>query len=61
MANKSMNVSAWQRKVADGANEDFLRESVRMMAQGLMELEVGDMTGAPYGQRRWARGRGFPS
>jgi len=51
MAKESMNVSEWLRKVADGADEDFLREAVRMMAQGLMELEVSDMTGAAYGQR----------
>ncbi len=36
---------------ADGADVDFLREGVRVLAQALMEVEVTDLIGAEHGER----------
>ena len=48
MTNDMMNVQALVGKTADG---DFLREMIGFAAQRLMELEVGGLTGAAYGEK----------
>lgn len=45
---RAMNVQALLGKSADA---DFLREMIGFAAQRLMELEVGGLTGAPYGEK----------
>ena len=35
----------------DDAGVDFLREGVRVLAQALMEVEVGNQIGAAHGER----------
>ena len=48
MTNDMMDVQALVGKTADG---DFLREMIGFAAQRLMELEVGGLTGAAYGEK----------
>ena len=51
MADDSMSLLETLRKLSAGGDADFLREGVRMLAQQLMEAEVGELTGAPKGVR----------
>jgi transposase-like protein len=48
MTKEEMNLQALVGKTADG---DFLREMIGFAAQRLMELEVGGLTGAAYGEK----------
>jgi len=48
MTDDSMNVQALLGKSADA---DFLREMIGFAAQRLMDLEVGGLTGAAYGEK----------
>ena len=48
MTNDKMHLHALVGKTADG---DFLRDMIGFAAQRLMELEVGDLTGAAYGDK----------
>ena len=48
MTKDEMNLQALVGKTADG---DFLREMIGFAAQRLMELEVGGLTGAAYGEK----------
>jgi transposase-like protein len=48
MTNDMMDVQALVGKTADG---DFLREMIGFAAQRLMDLEVGGLTGAAYGEK----------
>jgi transposase-like protein len=48
MTDDTMNVQALLGKSADA---DFLREMIGFAAQRLMELEVGGLTGAGYGEK----------
>lgn len=48
MTNDKMDLHALVGKTADG---DFLRDMIGFAAQRLMELEVGDLTGAAYGDK----------
>ena len=48
MTNEKMDLHALVGKTADG---DFLREMIGFAAQRLMELEVGVLTGAAYGEK----------
>jgi putative transposase len=48
MTNDMMDVQALVGKTADG---DFLRDMIGFAAQRLMELEVGGLTGAAYGEK----------
>ena len=46
----SMDLMELLRKMAPGADVDFLREGVRVLAQAVMEAEVAGMTGAALGE-----------
>jgi putative transposase len=48
MTDETMNLQALLGKSADA---DFLREMIGFAAQRLMELEVGGLTGASYGEK----------
>ncbi len=48
MTDDSMNVQALLGKTADA---DFLREMIGFAAQRLMDLEIGGLTGAAYGEK----------
>jgi putative transposase len=50
MAVTTMELLELLRK-ADGADVDFLREGVRVLAQALMDAEVSAQIGAEHGQR----------
>jgi transposase-like protein len=52
MTDDTMNVQALLGKSADS---DFLREMIGFAAQRLMELEVGGLTGAAYGEKNTER------
>jgi putative transposase len=52
MTEDTMNVQALLGKSADA---DFLREMIGFAAQRLMELEVGGLTGAAYGEKSTER------
>jgi putative transposase len=48
---KSMTVEQVVREVMAGEHADVLRESVRLVVQELMELEVSELIGAEFGER----------
>ena len=48
MTDDTMNLQALLGKSADA---DFLREMIGFAAQRLMDLEVGGLTGAGYGEK----------
>jgi transposase-like protein len=48
---KSMTVEQVARQVLAGEHADVLRESVRLVCQELMELEVSELIGASHGER----------
>jgi transposase-like protein len=52
MTDETMNLQALLGKSADA---DFLREMIGFAAQRLMELEVGGLTGAAYGEKSTER------
>ena len=51
MATDRMGVLELLRKAGAEGDLDFLREGVRVLAQGLMEAEVTELTGVPHGER----------
>jgi transposase-like protein len=51
MAEDRMALLDTLRNTLAGGDPDFLRESVRVMAQAVMEAEVTEMTGVPKGAR----------
>src|SRR5215204_4175376 len=52
MTDEMMNLRAFVEKTPDA---DLLREMIGFAAQRLMELEVGSLTGAGYGEKRAER------
>jgi putative transposase len=48
---KSMTIEQVAREVMAGEHADVLRESVRLVVQELMELEVSELIGAELGER----------
>jgi putative transposase len=48
---KSMTVKQVAREVLADEHADVLRESVRLVVQELMELEVSELIGAAHGER----------
>ena len=46
-----MTIEQVVREVMDGEHADVLRESVRLVVQELMELEVSELIGAAHGER----------
>ena len=48
MTDEMMSLRALIEKAPDA---DFLREMIGFAAQRLMELEVGELTGAAYGEK----------
>ncbi len=51
MATDRMGVLELLRKAGAEGDVDFLREGVRLLAEGLMEAEVTELTGVPHGER----------
>ncbi len=51
MADDRMALIETLRKATAGADVDVLREGVRILAQGIMEAEVSELTGVPHGER----------
>lgn len=51
MAEDRMAVVDTVRKALAEGDADFLREGVRVLAQAVMEAEVGELTGVPRGER----------
>jgi putative transposase len=51
MADDSMAVLDSVRKAIEEGDGDFLREAVHLLAQGVMEAEVTELTGVPKGER----------
>jgi putative transposase len=51
MADDSMAVLESVRKAIEEGDSDFLREAVHLLAQGVMEAEVTELTGVPKGAR----------
>jgi putative transposase len=51
MADDSMALLDSVRKAIEDGDGDFLREAVHLLAQGVMEAEVTELTGAPKGVR----------
>jgi len=51
MADDSMAVLDSVRKAIEDGDGDFLREAVHLLAQGVMEAEVTELTGVPKGER----------
>ena len=51
MADDSMALLDSVRKAIEEGDGDFLRETVRLLAQGVMEAEVTEITGVPKGER----------
>ena len=55
MVKESVDLLELLRKQADGADLDFLREAVAVLAQAVMEAEVAEQIGAGYGERSETR------
>jgi putative transposase len=51
VADESMSVLESVRKAIEDGDGDFLREAVHLLAQGVMEAEVTELTGVPRGER----------
>jgi hypothetical protein len=51
MADDSMALLDTLRKAMADGDVDILREGVRVLAQAIMEAEVGELTGVPKGER----------
>ena len=51
MADDSMALLDGVRKAIEEGDGDFLRETVHLLAQGVMEAEVTELTGVPKGER----------
>ena len=51
MADESMALLESVRKAIEEGDGDFLRETVHLLAQGVMEAEVTELTGVPKGER----------
>jgi len=51
MADDSMALLDSVRKAIEDGDGDFLRETVHLLAQGVMEAEVTELTGVPKGER----------
>jgi transposase-like protein len=51
MADDSMALLENVRKAIEEGDGDFLRETVHLLAQGVMEAEVTELTGVPKGER----------
>jgi putative transposase len=51
MADDSMALLENVRKAIEEGDGDFLREAVHLLAQGVMEAEVTELTGVPKGER----------
>ena len=51
MADQRMGLLELLRKAGTDGDVDFLREGVRLLAEGLMEAEVTELTGVPKGER----------
>lgn len=51
MADDSMAALESVRKAIEDGDGDFLREAVHLLAQGVMEAEVTELTGVPKGER----------
>ena len=51
MAEDRMALLETVRKVISEGDADFLRESVRVLAEAVMEAEVTEVTGVPHGER----------
>ena len=51
MADQRMGLLELLRKAGSDGDVDFLREGVRLLAEGLMEAEVTELTGVPHGER----------
>ena len=53
---KSMTIEQVVREVMEDEHADVLRESVRLIAQELMEAEVSELIGAARGERNQTGG-----
>jgi putative transposase len=51
VADESMALLDGVRKAIEEGDGDFLRETVHLLAQGVMEAEVTELTGVPKGER----------
>jgi putative transposase len=51
VADESMALLDSVRKAIEEGDGDFLRETVHLLAQGVMEAEVTELTGVPKGER----------
>lgn len=51
MADESMALLESVRKAIEEGDGDFLRDTVHLLAQGVMEAEVTELTGVPKGER----------
>jgi putative transposase len=51
VADESMSLLETLRKASAGGDVDILREGVRILAQAIMEAEVGELTGVAKGER----------
>ena len=51
MADESMTLLETLRKASAGGDVDVLREGVRILAQAIMEAEIGELTGVAHGER----------
>ena len=55
MVKESVDLLELLRKQADGADLDFLREAVAVLAQAVMDAEVSEQIGAAHGERSETR------
>ncbi len=55
MVKESVDLLELLRKQTDGADLDFLREAVAVLAQAVMEAEVSEQIGAGHGERSETR------